>query len=115
MKSNVTIDRALRDPRLLGAALGDASTWGVWLTILSAAFGEPLGEGEEAVDFAKLAGGRGVPVQRVSELWAVAGRRSGKSRMAAALAVYIAMFERHALAGLLPRARARRADSGGRI
>ena len=42
MKSNVTIDRALRDPRLLGAALGDASTWGVWLTILSAAFGEPL-------------------------------------------------------------------------
>jgi hypothetical protein len=94
----ITIDAALRNPDLLGAGLGDASTWGAWLTILSAAFADPLGDGEEAVEFAKLAGGRAPPVQRVSELWAIAGRRSGKSRVASAVAVYLALFQRHALA-----------------
>ena len=35
----VTIDHALRDKHLLGAALGDAAPWGTWLTVLRAAFG----------------------------------------------------------------------------
>src|SRR5262249_9242664 len=35
--------------------------------------------------------------RRVRELWAVAGRRSGKSRMAAAVAIYLALFQKHRL------------------
>ena len=31
-------------------------------------------------------------------MWAVVGRRAGKSRMAAALAVFLALFQRHKLA-----------------
>jgi hypothetical protein len=38
------------------------------------------------------------PTQRVRELWCVAGRRSGKSRIAAAVAVYLALFVQHRLA-----------------
>jgi phage terminase large subunit-like protein len=34
----------------------------------------------------------------VRELWCVVGRRAGKSRMAAALAVFQALFQRHKLA-----------------
>src|SRR5262249_14305182 len=35
---------------------------------------------------------------RMRELWAIAGRRSGKSRIAAAVAVYLALFQKHKLA-----------------
>jgi hypothetical protein len=93
----VTIDRALRDKQLLGAALGPAETWKTWLAILSAAFGLPLDD-DELVEAAKIAGGRQPPAQRVRELWIIAGRRSGKSRIAAAVAVWIGCFERHRLA-----------------
>src|SRR5262249_23473137 len=48
--------------------------------------------------FAKVAGNRPVPAQRVRELWAIVGRGGGKSRMAAALAVFLALFQRHRLA-----------------
>jgi hypothetical protein len=93
----LTIDRALLDGRLLGAGLGDPASWRVWLTILRAAFGLPLDDDEHEV-FRRVAGGRSVPSKRVSELWCLAGRRSGKSRMAAALGVYFAAFVQHKLA-----------------
>ena len=38
----ITIDAALQDPQLLGAALGDPVTWQTWLTVLKAAFGITL-------------------------------------------------------------------------
>jgi hypothetical protein len=94
---SITIDRALADHRMLGAALGDIGTWRTWLAVLKAAFAVPLGGPESAV-FAAVAGSRTVPQQRVRELWAVAGRRSGKSRMAAAVAIYLALFLKHRLA-----------------
>ena len=86
-----TIDRAMTDRKLLGAALGDLASWANWLVILKAAFALPLDE-TEAEAFKTLAGGRAVPGERVQELWAVAGRRGGKSRMAALLAIYLACF-----------------------
>lgn len=89
-----TIDEALADRRLLGAALGDLETWKAWRTVLKAAFGLPLAH-EEAEVFGELAGHRSAPDARVSELWAIAGRRGGKSRMAAAVATYAAAFEDH--------------------
>jgi hypothetical protein len=97
MSDVFAIDRALTDMRLLGAALGDQRSWQTWLIVLKAAFGITLGDDERAV-FASVAGTRSPPTQRVRELWCVCGRRSGKSRMAAALAVFFAAFVQHRLA-----------------
>jgi hypothetical protein len=91
-----TIDRALTDPRLLGAALGDPATWRTWLAVLKAAFALPLDE-QQQTTFASVAGGRKPPTQRVRELWCVAARRSGKSKVSAAVAIYLALFVRHQL------------------
>jgi hypothetical protein len=93
----ITIPEALHDERLLGAALDDITSWRTWLTVLKAAFALPLDEDERAI-FAAVAGGRALPSKRVRELWAVVGRRAGKSRIAAALAVYSAAFLPHRLA-----------------
>ncbi|TIO26936.1 MAG: terminase [Mesorhizobium sp.] len=92
---NTTIDTALRDPLLLGAALGTSPTWDPWIGILRAAYGLEL-SASERVSFDAVAGGREPPQKRVRELWAIVGRRSGKSRIAAALASFIAAFQDHA-------------------
>src|SRR5262249_28315012 len=80
---------------LLGAALGDVTSWRTWHVVLKAAFAEHLDVEERAL-FALVAGGRGLPSKRVRELWAgPIGRRSGKSRTAAAIAVHIAALTDH--------------------
>lgn len=91
------IDQVLKDLNLLGAALGDAGTWITWMSILCAAFGLPLDD-EQLQIFMQVAGGRPPPTKRVRELWVTAGRRSGKSRVAAAIAVYMALFQKYKLA-----------------
>jgi hypothetical protein len=91
----IRIDRALIDPGLLGAGFGDPKTWQLWSTALKGAFGISLNRAETE-QFATIAGGRQPPAQRVKELWCVLGRRSGKSRVAAALAVYFAILSDHA-------------------
>lgn len=93
----ITINDAITDPHLLGAALGPHSTWSTWRCVLKAAFGSRL-RAKEKAQFATVAGNRAPPQQRVRELWAVIGRRGGKSRIAAALAVYVAAFTQHRLA-----------------
>jgi hypothetical protein len=93
----LAIDKVLTDTRLLGAALGDIDTWATWGIALKAAFALPLTDAERKT-FASIFGGRVPPLKRVRELWCVVGRRGGKSRMAAALACYAALFVQHKLA-----------------
>ena len=93
----ITIADALHDERLLGAAIDDITTWRTWLAVLKVAYALPLDNDESAI-FAAVAGDRAPPSKRVRELWAVVGRRAGKSRIAAALAVYSAAFLPHRLA-----------------
>jgi hypothetical protein len=95
--SEAAIDRALMDQNLLGAALGDGVSWSAWLAVLRAAFALPMSH-EDRAAFAKVAGDRDPPSQAVSELWAVCGRRSGKTRVAAAVSVYIGAIKQHHLA-----------------
>ncbi|MCC5977025.1 MAG: terminase [Salinarimonas sp.] len=90
----ITIDDALTDPNLFGAALGDPEPWAVWRVILKAAFALPMTRSEIRT-FRSLSGRRRLPRRRVAELWVIAGRRGGKSRMAALIASYIAGFEEH--------------------
>src|SRR5262249_22196762 len=87
--ATLNIAEALEDPNLLGAALGDLSSWRLWLVTLKAAFGIRLTVKEKAL-FSTIAGGRPPPRKRVQSLWVVAGRGGGKSRMAAAVSTYLA-------------------------
>ena len=93
----ISIDDALTDRQLLGAALEDLGSWSTWRVILKAAFGEPLTDDELSL-FKTLAGGRAAPAARVSELWVIAGRRGGKTRTAGAVGTYLAAFNQHKLA-----------------
>jgi len=90
----ITIDAALTDRKLLGGAFVDLATWATWRVVLAAAFGGALDRAQRRA-FAAVAGGRKPPARRVAELWAIVGRRSGKSRMAAAVAAFIALFFNH--------------------
>jgi len=94
--AEISISDALVDKRLFGAALGDPATWATWIAVLRAAFGLPLSDEQRAI-FDQVAGGRTPPSERVREFWCVAGRRSAKSRMAAAIGVYLALFVRYTL------------------
>jgi hypothetical protein len=86
--TTISLDRALADPNLLGAALRPLDSWRTWRVVLKAAFGEPL-DSEARALFETLAGGRSPPPTRVRELWVLAGRRAGKSRMAALVSAYV--------------------------
>ena len=97
ISTSIGIDQALLDPGLLGSALGPAGTWQTWLVTLKAAFGITLNRTERRA-FAAVAGSRKPPAKRVAELWAIVGRGGGKSRMAAAIGMFIACFVPHKLA-----------------
>jgi hypothetical protein len=86
----------LEDPELLGGVLG-GDTWRPWRVILTAAMGEALSDDEIEI-FTKFTGRKLPPKSRVDELWCAVGRRGGKSRAMAALAVYLAALNEHELA-----------------
>ena len=52
-----TVDRAISDPQLLGAALGDLAPWQTWRTVLKAAFALGLMDEERRI-FEEVSGGR---------------------------------------------------------
>lgn len=93
----IGITQAMRDPNLLGAAFPDLGTWRPWLTALKAAYGLPLGE-DEAPLFRAATGREKGPQGEVREVYLICGRRAGKSRVAAAIAVYEALFREVRLA-----------------
>ena len=55
-------------------------------------------DANDLASFKEVAGNRVAPSQRVRELWVKVGRRSGKTRIAAAICCYIAAIEQHKLA-----------------
>jgi hypothetical protein len=86
----VTLRKALNDPALLGGVLL-GPTRDVWEAILLASMGELLTEPELKL-FSEVTGRERAPDKRVDELWAIVGRRGGKSRAMAVLALYLAGF-----------------------
>jgi hypothetical protein len=95
VRPTVTLRKALTDPALLGNVLAGDS-WSAWRTLMIAAMGEALTD-DERVTFTKLTGREREPLQRVDQLGAVIGRRGGKSRAMATLAVFIAGLCKHLL------------------
>lgn len=88
MQRHCTMRDALQDPALFGAILPGAS-WEAWRAILLASQGEPLTDSERAT-YQALTGREREPEAPVEELWAVCGRRAGKTRAFAVLAAYYA-------------------------
>jgi phage terminase large subunit-like protein len=83
---------ALRDPQLFGAlpAFRDLSTWFAWEAFLAAVYGLPMSEAMLATFRAHT--GRTAPRESgYAEAVAIVGRQSGKSEIAAALAVFEAI------------------------
>jgi hypothetical protein len=87
----VTILEALEDPHLLGAAVREPGSWRRWRIALAALFGLPMTADAVAV-FGEHTGRASPPLEPAREAWFIVGRRGGKSRMAAAVAVYLACF-----------------------
>ena len=82
-----TMRQAINDPALLGGVLAGES-WKAWRVLLIATMGEQLSNDERLI-FAKLTGREREPTTRCEELWAVVGRRGGKSRSMSVLAAYL--------------------------
>ena len=76
------------DPRLFEPWFR-GSSWNTWRAVLKAAFGAPLHPDE--LELFKSVAEREPPGHRVRELWAIAGRRSGKDSVASFLAAHIAV------------------------
>ncbi len=87
MKIRVSLREALADDNLLGQAIAGES-WAIWRALLMASMGETLTD-EERELFTLVTGRSQEPQERVEEFWAVAGRRSGKTRAAAVLGSYL--------------------------
>jgi len=93
MRPRLSIRRALTDKRMLGKALS-GPTWRAWRILLMACMGEELTPAELKV-FEELTGRSVAPSKMVSEACFVIGRRGGKSRALAVLAVYLSCLCDH--------------------
>jgi hypothetical protein len=88
MRPLISMRQALADDRLLGKAIpGDS--WRTWRIILIATMGEPLTD-DELITFTAVTGRAEAPTAPCEELIGIIGRRGGKSRAVAVLAVYFA-------------------------
>jgi hypothetical protein len=92
-QKSITMRRALEEPQLLGGAIAGDS-WKSWRILLIAAWGEALTD-DERVIFTRLTGRAHEPLARCEELWAIVGRRGGKSRAISTLVAFIATLVDH--------------------
>jgi hypothetical protein len=75
----------------------DGSSWDAWRAFLAALFALPMTEAQVEL-FRQCTGREQPPVAPSREGWMVVGRRGGKSRIAALLAVYLACCREYPLA-----------------
>ena len=90
---------ALADPHLFGPWFEPRAHWRAWLVFLKTLFGLPMTPAEVET-FTRFTGRTMPPTTAAREAWLVVGRRGGKSRIAALIAVFLACFKsyRHILA-----------------
>jgi hypothetical protein len=90
---------AIADPKLFGPWFEPLGNWSAWLVVIKAIFGLPMTPAEVET-FTRFTGRTTPPTSPAREAWIIAGRRGGKSRIAALIAVFLACFKsyRHVLA-----------------
>jgi hypothetical protein len=83
---------SITDPELFGEYFLPPETWGPWKTVLKCLFGLPITE-EEMELFQASTGRQKTFETALKEAWIMCGRRSGKSRIFALIAVCLATFK----------------------
>src|SRR5215470_17555416 len=84
----------MRVPALFGGTFAGPS-WAPWRAFVAAVFALPMSE-EQAALYRKHTGRTKLPVEPAREVWCIAGRRAGKSIIAALLAIFAACFRSYA-------------------
>ena len=90
----VTIAETLDDPALFGAHFR-GETWGAWRVFLKALFAESLTDAETEA-YRQHTGRVAPPAAPFREAALIVGRRGGKSRVLATIAVFVAVFRDYA-------------------
>jgi hypothetical protein len=89
--SPVTLLDALDDPHLFAPAFHPTASWSAWRTVLKSLFALPPSS-EDLTRYRTHTGRETWPSSPAREAWLIIGRRGGKSRIAALVAVYLATF-----------------------
>ena len=87
----MNILEAIQDPELFEGDFA-AKSWAPWLTLLRTLFGLPMSEADLAL-FKQCTGRTAPSPDGYTEAWLICGRRGGKSKVLAALAVWISCFK----------------------
>jgi len=87
----LTILDAISDKNIFGGLFKDIKTWQNWIIFLKAVFALPLDEAELAI-YQKFTGRENAPLNPMKEVFAVVGRRGGKSFVSSIIACYLALF-----------------------
>lgn len=82
---------AIADPKLFAKYFPDPESWLAWRSFIAAAFGLPMSDEELAI-YRQCTGRTDPPTQQARECVLVIGRRGGKSRILALIAVWLACF-----------------------
>src|SRR5690349_14380077 len=83
----------MSDRKLFGSWFGGAS-WERWRIFLAALFGLGLSMSDEQLEvYQRHTGRTAAPTAAFREAWVIAGRRAGKSRIAALVAVFLATMK----------------------
>lgn len=92
----MTVINAIDDPNIFAPAFAGGA-WSAWHAFLKAVSGLPMAPAERRL-FRASTGRRVPPTKPAREAWVIVGRRGGKSRIAALVAVWLACFKTYALA-----------------
>jgi hypothetical protein len=90
-KRQFSILDAMGDEKLFAPAFRDPDSWASWRSWLAALFALPMTE-DMLATYRECTGRSAPPATAQREAWLVIGRRGGKSRMMALVAVYLACF-----------------------
>jgi hypothetical protein len=86
-----SILEAISDRNLFADHFPNPETWKAWRVLLATLFGHELDAAELEL-YRKHTGRQAPPTKAYDEAWLVCGRRGGKSRILALIAVYLACF-----------------------
>jgi hypothetical protein len=89
-KAGLSILEVLDHPELLGEELKGPS-WDAWRAFLCSLFALPM-TAEQLEIYKSCTGRAAPPAKPLKEVWAIVGRRGGKSRTLAMIAVFLATF-----------------------
>ena len=82
---------AIHSEKLFKPIFKDLKTWSSWLVLLKALFGLQM-DAKDLALYRECTNRENPPQQPLKELWAIVGRRGGKSFIMSVIAVFLALF-----------------------